>query len=45
MSEIIELNSRRYRKPKRPTVIICVDGCDPRYIDRGIADGVFRFIG
>jgi phosphonoacetate hydrolase len=45
MSEIVELNGRRYRKPKQPTVIICVDGCDPRYIDRGIADGVFRFIG
>jgi phosphonoacetate hydrolase len=45
MPEMIELNGRRYRKPKRPTVIICVDGCDPRYVDRGIADGVFRCIG
>jgi phosphonoacetate hydrolase len=45
MPEIVELNGRRYRKPKRPTVIICVDGCDPRYVDRGIADGVFRCIG
>jgi phosphonoacetate hydrolase len=44
-SEMIELNGRRYRKPKRPTVIICVDGCDPEYIDRGIADGVFPTIG
>jgi phosphonoacetate hydrolase len=45
MSETVELNGRRYRKPQRPTVVICVDGCDPRYIDRGIADGVFRCIG
>ena len=36
MSETIELNGRRYRKPQRPTVVICVDGCDPEYIDRGI---------
>ena len=45
MTEIIELNGRRYLKPDRPIVVICVDGCDPRYIDRGIADGVFPFIG
>jgi phosphonoacetate hydrolase len=45
MSEMIELNGRRYRKPHRPTVVICADGCDPEYIDRGIADGVFPTIG
>src|SRR6516165_1745508 len=45
MTEIIELNGRRYLKPDRPIVVICVDGCDPRYIDRGIAEGVFPFIG
>ncbi len=45
MSEMMELNGRSYKKPDRPTVIICVDGCDPRYVDRGIADGVFRCIG
>jgi phosphonoacetate hydrolase len=44
MSEMIELNGRRYRKPSRPTVIICVDGCDPEYIERGIADGVLPTI-
>jgi phosphonoacetate hydrolase len=38
--EQIELNGRRYRKPTRPTVVICVDGCDPEYIWRGIPDGV-----
>src|SRR5262245_6715036 len=45
MSEMIELNGRSYRRPDELIVVICVDGCDPRYIDRGIADGVFRFIG
>jgi phosphonoacetate hydrolase len=41
----IELNGRRYRKPRRPTVVICVDGCDPEYLDRGIPDGIFPTIG
>ena len=45
MRETIELNGRRYRKPERPTVVICVDGCDPAYIERGIPDGIFPTIG
>jgi phosphonoacetate hydrolase len=42
--ELIELNGRHYRKPGRPTVVICLDGCDPEYIRRGIPDGVFPLI-
>jgi len=45
MAERIELNARRYQKPHRPTVVICVDGCDPDYLDRGIPDGIFPTIG
>jgi phosphonoacetate hydrolase len=45
MPGAIELNGRRYRKPERPTVVICVDGCDPAYIERGIPDGIFPTIG
>jgi phosphonoacetate hydrolase len=45
MADVIELNERRYRKPTRPTVVICVDGCDLEYIERGVADGVFATIG
>src|SRR5262249_54748077 len=45
MSDLIELNGRRYGKPQRPTVVICVDGCDPKYLERGIPDGVFPTIG
>jgi phosphonoacetate hydrolase len=44
MSETIELNGRRYRKPRQPTVVVCVDGCDPEYIERGIADGILPTI-
>jgi phosphonoacetate hydrolase len=45
MTDVIELNGRRYRKPQHPTVVICVDGCDPEYLARGIPDGVFPTIG
>jgi phosphonoacetate hydrolase len=45
MDEKVELNGRRYRKPERPTVVICVDGCDPEYLDRGIPEGIFPTIG
>jgi phosphonoacetate hydrolase len=44
MAETIELNGRRYRKPERPTVVICVDGFDPAYVERGIGDGMLPTI-
>ena len=36
----IELHGRTYRLPSRPTVVICADGCDPAYIEAGLAAGV-----
>ena len=45
MSKMIEVNGRSYNAPGAPTVIICLDGCDPAYFDRGIPDGVFPTIG
>ena len=45
MSELIDLNERHYRKPAGPTVVICLDGCDPEYLRRGIPDGIFPVIG
>jgi phosphonoacetate hydrolase len=45
MAETIELNGRRYRTPQRPTVVVCVDGCDPEYLERGIPGGIFPTIG
>jgi phosphonoacetate hydrolase len=38
--EMLILNGRSYRPPSRPTVVICADGCDPAYIEAGIAAGV-----
>jgi phosphonoacetate hydrolase len=45
MSKMIEVNGRSYKAPGAPTVVICLDGCDPAYFDRGIPDGVFPTIG
>jgi phosphonoacetate hydrolase len=42
--EPIAVNGRRYRKPLRPTAVICADGCDPRYLQAGIAAGVLPTI-
>jgi phosphonoacetate hydrolase len=44
MAETIELNGRRYRQPEQPVVVICVDGFDPAYVERGIADGILPTI-
>jgi phosphonoacetate hydrolase len=36
----IQLHQRHYALPTRPVVVVCIDGCDPEYLTRGIADGV-----
>src|SRR2546423_1606622 len=41
---MIELNDRQYRRPARPTVVICADGCDPAYLEAGFAAGVLPTI-
>lgn len=35
-SVIAQVNGRAYRRPVRPVVVICFDGCDPTYIDHGL---------
>ena len=40
----IELHGRAYRSPSSPTVVICADGCDPAYIEAGLAAGVLPTI-
>ena len=40
----VTVNGRRYRLPAHPTVIVCFDGCDPAYIERGLADGILPTI-
>src|SRR4029079_17718876 len=33
------VNGRRYRWPARPLVVVCVDGCEPDYVNQAITPG------
>jgi phosphonoacetate hydrolase len=35
----VQVNGRSYRSPTRPTVVVCVDGCEPDYIAQAVAHG------
>jgi phosphonoacetate hydrolase len=37
------VNGRSYRWPERPTVVVCLDGSAPEYIERATAAGVAPF--
>ncbi len=40
----ITVNRRRYAWPKAPLVVVCVDGCEPDYLDMAIAAGVMPWL-
>jgi phosphonoacetate hydrolase len=35
----LQVNGRTYRWPQRPLVVVCVDGCEPDYINQAITAG------
>lgn len=37
---MVTVNGRSYAAPKQPTVVICVDGCEPDYIALAVAAGL-----
>ena len=41
----VELHGREYRLPRRPTVVICADGCDPAYIEAALRAEILPTIG
>ena len=43
-NDVIAVNGRQYHRPRRPVVVICADGCDPAYVESGIADGILPVI-
>jgi len=51
MTASLTVNGRTYRHPTHPTVVVCVDGCEPLYVERAIAAGAapalarFRTLG
>lgn len=36
----IEVNGRRYPRPKVPAIAICLDGCEPAYLDAALEAGL-----
>ncbi len=40
MQKNIHLNGVDYLWPQRPVVVVCIDGGDPAYIERGLRDGI-----
>lgn len=40
----IEVNGRRYRWPQAPTVVVCIDGSEPAYIEEAVAAGAMPFL-
>ena len=43
MPQKICVNGREYNWPMRPTVVVCVDGCEPDYIEQAVAAGAMPF--
>ncbi|MDQ4060093.1 MAG: phosphonoacetate hydrolase, partial [Pseudomonadota bacterium] len=36
----VTVNGRSYRWPKTPTVVVCIDGSEPGYIEAAVAAGL-----
>jgi phosphonoacetate hydrolase len=36
---LLKINDRSYQLPQQPTVVVCVDGCEPDYIAQAVAHG------
>ena len=41
---MLDVNLRRYALPKQPTVVVCVDGCEPDYIAQAVAAGAMPWM-
>jgi phosphonoacetate hydrolase len=40
----LTVNGRDYRWPRRPVVVVCIDGCEPDYINQAIAAHAAPFL-
>ena len=36
----VTVHGRTYQHPQRPTVLVCIDGCDPAYVSHGLQHGL-----
>ena len=39
VAPMLQVNARDYKLPKVPTVVVCVDGCEPDYLAQAVAGG------
>ena len=39
VAPMLQVNARDYQLPKVPTVVVCVDGCEPDYLAQAVAGG------
>src|ERR1700756_1245116 len=44
-SDAVTVNGRTYRVPRRPTVVVCIDGSEPGYIERAVEAGRAPWFG
>ncbi len=42
--QTVTVNGREYAWPEKPVVVVCIDGSEPDYIERAVADGVMPFM-
>lgn len=43
-TDALEVNARSYRWMAAPVVVVCVDGCEPAYLDAAVAAGVVPYL-
>jgi phosphonoacetate hydrolase len=43
-AQTLTVNQRSYRLPTQPTVVLCVDGCEPEYIAQAVAAGAMPWM-
>lgn len=43
INKTITVNDRSYQWPQAPTVVVCIDGSEPDYIEQAVADGHMPF--
>ncbi len=41
---VVTVNGRSYAWPRRPLVVICVDGCEPEYLTRAVSAGTMPYL-
>ena len=44
MNRHVSLNGIDYAWPRRPVVLVCIDGGDPDYIEQGIREGLMPHV-